>query len=455
MGETLVIPRNSKFAAIQEVTEGTAVAETDVSAFLVSSDNAEVNIEKETIDKYFMTGSLTETAPVIGMDGDIGITVPTYARGKGALTKPDFSMFMKSAFGVEEDNADGVVDVASTAENIIIKSGAADIIVGQLVYFPDSSFVTRCLTSTAGVSFTVSPPLPAIPSEDDDIIAGINWLLDSDSHPSFTQYVHYSGDKRLVLAGNKTTSVTINCTVGEPIELEFATKALSATPDYTAQAVTPVTDTETQYLVCLGVDLELYLEAVATGTPSTTETILTAPTFDVTTDDKILIEVSAGVWETKAISNVSGNAGSNITLTHAAVSIAASALDTVKIKRLECANVGDTLTATITCELTAELCMKASSGKKAQYQSKRMVEITSTPYFKSWGPVLMRNAGTGSSLKVWAGDTLTNMFCFYIPKQIITAVSISNDELGKFDMTAKGVKDAELGNDYEIVVATF
>lgn len=456
MGETLVIPKNSTFAAITEVTEGTAVAETDVSAFLVRQEGASINLSRELIEKYFMTGSLTKTAPQVGMYGEIGLTMPTMARGKGTLTAPDYAVFMKSLFGTQAANTDGVVDAGSTCENIVIKSGAGDIDVGQLVYFPDSSFVTRCITSTAGVSFTVSPPLPAVPSEDDDIIAGINWMLASSAHPSFTTYAYYSGDKRCRMAGNKTTSWTANFVVGDTVDMEFTTQALSITPDYTAQAVTPVTDTATLPLVCLGVDLEVYLEGTTTGTPTTTETILLAPTYDVTTDDSILIEVSAGVWETKAISNVSGNAGGNITLTHAAVSIAAGSGDTVKIKRVECANVGDTLSINMTAALTAEMCMAASWGKKSQSQTDRLVEISDTPYFKSWGPVLMRDAGTGSAVKIMLGDTLDNMFAVYIAKRVYTDVSVeTGDELGKYSTTSWAVADAELGNDYEIQVAAF
>jgi len=452
MSETLVIPRNSTFAAVEEVTEGVAVADTATAAVLVTQDGAQLNLDRALIEKYFMSGSLTMNAPQIGMWGDIGMTFPTMARGKGTLTKPDFSMFMKSIFGVEEINTDGVVDAGSTCENIVIKSGAGDIIVGQMVYFPDTPFLTRVITSTAGASFTVSPPLPSVPSENDEIIAGINWMLSSSDHPTFTTYAYFDGPLRCQMPGNKVTSWTATFTVGDTVDMEFVTRAVRVPVlDNTAQGVTPTVDRSTAPLTCLGVDLEAYFKGTATGTPTTTETVLLAPTFEVSTDDSILIEVSAGVWETLAISNVSGNAGSNITLTHEAASIAASATDPIKIKRVECANVGDSLSIAMTCEIATENCMAASSGKKSQKQSSRLIEISDTPYFKSWQSFLMRDALTGSGIKILLGDTTDEMFFVYIPKRVNTAVSIENDELGKLSVTSRAVGDDELGDNYEIV----
>ena len=70
MGETQVIFNNTKFAAREETTAGTAIAEQAASSILLAATGLDVNIGKETLENPYMSGSLTKTTPAIGMDSD-------------------------------------------------------------------------------------------------------------------------------------------------------------------------------------------------------------------------------------------------------------------------------------------------------------------------------------------------------------------------------------------------
>jgi len=462
MAEKLVVLQNTKMSIEEETVEGTAVVETANGALLLHSDGAEFNLERDLVENAFMTGSLSKTAPAAGMwSDDLGPTIPTLIRGVGTLGThgPDWHLLMKSLMGTELRAEAGVVDAGSTALIIQVKSGCASpaIIPGMLLYFPTQGEIRRIATYSAP-AITLDIPLSSIPAEDDLIKTGVNWMLSSSDFPSFTAYTYFDGPKRLRYAGCKCTNWEATFEVGQNVPMTFASKALSALYDNTAQAITPNYDTTTKPLMCLGIDgLNMFTryEGTASGTPSATETILATPAFDVGVGDEIQIEVSAGVWETKSISVVSGDAGSNITLTHAAVSIAASADDTVYILRGACAAVGDTLTVTVEMESEFENCMAANYGKKSQAITGRTVTLAKTPYFKSWQEFLMRDNVIGSGFMITLGDELLNIMAIYVSNQINTEVSLSTDALMKNDTTSRGVIDATLGNDHEIVIATF
>jgi len=442
-------------AVREEATEGTAIAERAQDSILLAFEGAEFVLSRDMIDSPFMTGSLTKSVPRAGMWGDdLGCTIPILMRGKGTLTQPEWSVPMKSIMGTQTASSDGVVDAASTTTLVKVKSGCGDLVDGQLIYFPATGEVRRVVSEATAI-ITLDIPLAAAPAEDAVINAGISWMLSSSTHPSFTSYAYFDGPKRLMLAGTKAVSCEMTFEVGATVPIMFACQALTPTYDTTAQAVTPTLDTTTPPLTCLGVDMWARFAGTAKGTPSQTETILDAPDFGVAVGDKISIEVTAGVWETVAISVVSGDAGGDITLTHASVSVAASATDTVYITRGACANIGDTLTITIEMETEVLKCMAASAGKIGQVATGRAVSIAKSPFFASWQEFLMRDEVVGYSILITLGDTLGNIVAIYIPKMVNAEVALTTDPLMRTSVTSHAVVDATMGNDHEIVIAEF
>jgi hypothetical protein len=462
MGAERIVLRSQRISVEEETTEGTPVAETANGAIMTSEDGAEFVLDRDMLEGEMMSGSFTKDAPEPGMwSDDLGFTLPTKMRGIGTLSThgPDWQMLMKSIMGTELRAEEGVVDAGSTALVVQVKSGCASpaIIAGQLLYFPTQDEVRR-IQSYAAPAITLDIPLSSIPAEDDLIKTGVNWMLNSSaSHPIFTAYAYFDDNQghRLRYTSCKTTECELAFEVGGHCDMNFKSVSIAPLYDTTAQAITPNYDQTTEELTCLGVEGFLRVAGTATGVPTTIETILLAPNYDVRVGDSIQIEVSAGVWETKAISDVSGDAGSNITLTHAAVSIAASAADTVYIMRGACADIGEELSIKIEAPVAFEKCMFAASGKTGIANIGRTVSIDSEPYFKGWEQFLMRDNSTGQAMMVSMGDDLLNIVAVYIPKKVNAEVSLTNDDIMKNTVSSRGVNDGVLGDDHELVIAAF
>ena len=448
--------KNTMMSFVDEVTEGTAVAEAAAGACIFTADGLEFNISREMIESDEITGSLTETAPIPGMySDDMGFSVTMNIRGKGTKSAPEWAIPMKSIMGIQNANTDEVVKAAPAPTTTVFTSnvGANDLDEGQLVLINDE--VVR-LVDITGQVFTVFPALTTTPIALDDIFAGISWMLASDDHPSFTTYIYFDNNLlRLRYAGCKTTNCEMSFEVGQIAKMAFTVKALTPTFDRTASVVTQVYDETTRPLMCLDITSKTLFAAVAKGTPTQIQTIITAPSFRARIGDTITIDVGAGVYETVAITGVTGSEGTDQTIAHASVSVAATTAETVYITHSLCAFTRDQLTVSIEIGDEAEKCMVSSSGFSGRAFLSRKVNIKRTPFFLDWQEFLLRDNVIGSELQVVLGDDANNIFCLHIPNQITGEASLTTDELMKVDVSSQAVKDATLGNDHEIVIAVF
>lgn len=451
---------------MEETTEGTPVAEDANGAIMTSEEGAAFNLERDSIPGGMMNGSFTLDAPEPGMwSDDLGVTIPTKMRGIGTLGPhgPDWQMLAKSAFGEEYRAEAGTIDTGATALTIPVKTGGASPVLknGLLIYFPTQGEVSR-IASYSAPNMVLDMPLTAIPSEDDTFIPGVCWLPSSSpSHPIFTAYGYFgeTQTKRVRLTSCKTRQMELAMEVGGHCDMNFEAVAVEPAYDNTAQAITPNYDDTTPELICLDMAGYTRVSGTATGVPTTVETILLTPNFDVRAGDSIAIEVSSDVWEVKEISDVSGNAPGNLTLTHAAVSIAASATDTVWIRRVACADIGENLSVTMETPVEPEKCMFATYGKTGLASVGRVVTITSEPYFTSWEQFLMRDNATSMGLLAIlgdiSGDDQNNIVAIYIARKVNTEVSLTNETIMKQSVSSQAAKDAVLGPDYEIIMAAF
>ena len=454
MAESLISMRNVQAGIEKEATENTLATEVNSSAVLLREDSLAVNLDRESLEGGFMTGSLSKTAPVPGMYADdLGWTYLTFARGKGTLTKPDYHVAMESLFGVEEANTNDAVAAspAPTTTTFTANTGANDLTKGQLVMI--NGEITQ-ITDISTQALTVWPPLSTTPTALDVIYAGCNWLLSSTSWPTFSSFLHFDGNRKLTIAGCRVNSLSMSFEVGQRCQMDFGIVGLTPVMSTAALSTTPALDKTTAPPTCLGMVLSAMFSGVAKGTPSETETILSAPNFDIAIGDEILQNTTTG-WETKAISAVSGDSGGDITLTHAAFSVAATAGETVYIRRKKCASIGDSLTIKIEMEVETVKCMQASSGKMASLPTGRTVTIEKTPYFKSWQEFLMRDNVVGAELMIKLGSTTGNIFAMYMPNVVNTNVGLGTDAIMRVNASAQAVVGSRMGNDFEIVAATF
>ena len=239
-----------------------------------------------------------------------------------------------------------------------------------------------------------------------------------------------------------------------PINFTFVAAGLEAYGHEAETAFAGSLDKTTRFLTCLGVNLSATYEGTAKGVPTTIQTVLDLPNFSVAVGDELIAE-TATEWETVAITSVSGAAGEDITLGHAALTVAISATDTVYVRRKKCAGVGDSLTLTLENTITPVNCMAETYGKAALEQTKRMVTIAKSPFWMSWQEFLLRDNATGSALTVFMGTEENKIMVWYLPNIQNTEVGITSDELMKNDVTSVANQDATLGARSELVVACF
>lgn len=449
---------NTKMSVVAEVTPGTAVAEDGDGAFTFTADELAFNLAKEMIEDDSITGSFTKLAPQAGRyNPNLGFTVKFQARGKGTKTVPEWALFLESIMGQQNANTDNAVKSTPTPTTYKVTTNVAnDFDKGQLVMINDE--IVR-INDIATEELTLFPPLSATPTALDDIYAGISWMLSSSSWTTFTAYAYFKSKtgrvRRLRYVGCRATSCTITLEVGQIIQMSFTVVAQDVLFDNTAQAVTPVYDDTTKPLMCKGLEGQTIFSAVAKGTPTQTETIITAPNFRTRIGDYIVLDVGTGVYETKAISNVSGDEGADQILTHESVSVAASANDVIYIIHTACGYVTGTLEIVIEMKEEPDDCMFASSGFSGRTFTSRSVNISRSPYFEDWSEFLMHENVIGSILQVVAGDTANNILAIHIPNQIVGEASLTTDAKMSVDVSAMAVKDAILGNDHELVIATF
>ena len=460
------IPLTTLRISIEEETapEGTPVAETANGAMTVSGEGATFNLDRDWLQANMMSGSFTKDAGEPGMySDDLGVVFPTKLRGIGDLgaNGPDWHMLVKSAFGSEVRATSGIVDAGCTANVIKIDTGGTNITVGMLVYFPTQGEIRR-VSAWSDPDLTLDVPLSAIPSDDDPYQCGVNWLLNSSpDHPIYTTYGYFgaSQDVRVRLTSCKTSQMKLTATTGGYCDMQFTAVALEPTKDNTSQAITPDYDDVTPELVCLGVEGWGRVAGVITGTPTTIETVLLAPNFDVRVGDSIQVDVGSSVWETVLISSVSGDAPGNLTIGHAALGSAGTATETCYILRSICGDTGETLDITMDCPVSSKKCMGKTYGKSSLASVGRNITIESQPYFESWEQYLMLDNAVGMGM-MWifgdiSGDDQNNIVALYISKKVNTAVSLNNEELMTQSVSSMACKDATLGNEYEIVMAAF
>ena len=291
MGNMLARKRNVGFALREEAVEGTLIAEEAASACAIRVDGFESpTLTPALLDEGYITASLSKTAPVVGRYEDVGYTLPVFARGKGTLTYPDWHVAMKSVMGLATTEDSDVVGATPNTSIFTVASGAK-FTEGQLILVNVTGYglALSRVVDIATNQLTIWPPLPVTPTAGDVVYAGQNWMLSSLAWPTFSSYFHFDGPKQVQLAGCRSTALKMTFEVGQRVTMDFTVKALTPVRNNTARGVTPTLDLTTKPPTCLGMTIDMTYSAVAKGTPTVTQTVLTAPPFGVATSGDYLL----------------------------------------------------------------------------------------------------------------------------------------------------------------------
>jgi len=457
---------NTTLGVKKEATPYTYEAPAATDGLLLRQD-LELNLDREFLEDDTISGTLSKSKSVVGMwSDDLGGMIPVYARsgGTGGGSTPECHYLLESLFGTQLDATDNTVkdDTPRSAYSFVLGTHPTDMEVGQLIIVDVTGTGQLELTKITSITesggpptdtttITVWPPLSAAPAIGADVLAGTNFMLSDTSWPPYSVLAQFDGTKYIRYSGCKTSQLEATFEVGQRVPLNFTFMASLPTYSYTAATdFASNLDKTTAYLVCLDVELRAIFAGTAKGTPTTTETILATPDFGVAIGDYILLETSAGVWETKLISNVSGYAGQDTTITHATSSGAVSATDTVYIIRKRCAGVGDSVTLTMEIEQEVVKCMAPTAGKVAIETIGRTVTVDKNPYWEDWQEFLVRDNAILSDLIIYMGDEENHIFTIYLSQIQNMEVAMTMDPLMRNEVSsqATGIRD-------EIVMAYF
>jgi len=459
MSEQLTVLRNTDLYAIEESTAYTLEDHTGASAIKIVDDTLDLNLNRSLLDSMYMTSNLGQDAPQAGMwADDLGGSLGFFLRGGASTPQPDQHVFLKCLFGTEDIQAADTVATGTLTTDQFSVTTAASHNAGNLIRVQTDTavFSVAKVLSVASPLLNVWPPLLEDPANTDPIQAAYNYVLADTGHPTFSMYAFFEGSKRLAYAGCRPSSLNMTFEVGERIPMNWTFAGLTPYYDYTADGETPVYQTSPKPLITLGVDVAFTYADIVTGSPSTTETVLTAPNHETAVGDYLCVDVGSGVYEWQAITGVSGNAGANQTLDHAAFSSAATATETAYVKRVEgCAQTGAMLDLTVEHEVLPVNCITASYGKVASKYGKRTVTLNKNAYFRSWEEYYKRDNVVGAELMVIAGSTANNTFAMYSPNIINVEPSLSFDELMLNPTAMQAVRGTTTGNEAEIVFTYF
>lgn len=431
------INQNTTFYAVEEATEGTNPGYTGTDAIAMRPEGESYNTNRELLEPGYRTSSWSKTAPTVGqVSDDTGFVLPVWARGKGSGSKIDYAVPMKVAMGSEVQSTSGTVNASPAPSTIGFTLATGSVSVGDIIRV--NGEYTRVLTEAAG-AITFWPPLTAAPSGTDAVTVDYTYKLLSDN-PSFVTMSgiwEFNGNKYLEFLGCRC-GFEMNFEVGQRCSINFNVIANNYDPDY-ASSVTPTIDSSTEAPVCLGIGLyAYYVGTVGAGATVDDVPVVSSPEIDLEVGDYIIIDVGAGVYETRQIDSFSG-----LTVTvDTSLSGAPSEGNTLYIRRGQCGGVGDSLGITVEMESDRVRCMAASSGTKKQYYTGRTVTVNKTPYFESWYELQARDAVVGSEIWVILGDTDNNIMIVNMPNVINQGVSLGTEMVMKYSVDALAVRDS-------------
>lgn len=136
--------RSTKFAVVEETTEGTPVAPSSGSDFIAVQEGFTVTPSFNVLENAELTGTIGQAAPILGLKS-AEVTLDHYLRHSGTEGNfPNFSLLLKSVFGsVNQNSTERLTTAGSTAGDssaravVELASGGTDFSIGRALLIKD------------------------------------------------------------------------------------------------------------------------------------------------------------------------------------------------------------------------------------------------------------------------------------------------------------------------------
>lgn len=220
------VTRNSVFAIVEEVTEGTPVKPSAATDYTALQEGFSLEPSFETLDSSeLQAGSIGKAKSSLGLENPTG-SVSHYMRHSGVEgTAPDYNTLIESCLGVETVNStERLTAAACTTSLIKLASGGSDFARGKAILVKDSTngYSVRNVLSVATNDLTPAFNLSAAPGAGLGVGKCVNYAP-ATSTPSFTGWLFRgNGGAIETIAGAKVNEMSISAEAGAYISGDFS-----------------------------------------------------------------------------------------------------------------------------------------------------------------------------------------------------------------------------------------
>lgn len=217
--------RKTKLAVVQESVEGTPVAPSDGTTFILPQDGGfELTPNFDTVENAELSGIIGNSAPIQGLEAPEA-TISHYFRHSGVEgTAFDGALLLKSLMGTQTINSsERVTQAGSSVSNIKLAAGASDFSRGKAMLIKDSinGFSIRNTGDYSGSDVPIYQNVSVAPATGVATGKCINWTPNDDGIPVSIWDYRADGGAIQMISGAKATSCSISIPAADAINAEF------------------------------------------------------------------------------------------------------------------------------------------------------------------------------------------------------------------------------------------
>lgn len=229
--------RNTRWAVVKEVTEGTPVAPSAANQYVSLMDGGfELQGEFDEIENAEIKGSIGAAKSIRGFENPSG-SYSHYLKHSGVeATKPEYDFFLESLFGTvhsrstERDTVGGsTAGTSSVRGTLVVDTGeGAEYARGHIVLVKNATngysirFVQSVSTDTLSLNFN----LANAPASGVNLGKGITFMPADSAHPSLSIWDYRGNALTQMVAGAQVTEASISATAGELVQCDFSFEGL-------------------------------------------------------------------------------------------------------------------------------------------------------------------------------------------------------------------------------------
>lgn len=245
----IMIKRNTKFAVVEEVTEGTLVIPTLATDFLQTlSDGAELNPAQELVNRSVYAASIGQPTPKTTIRSATA-TIPVELRaGETEGAAPEYDLLLESGMGAKKQSTASTTKTGNTASQLeiedadISKYAVNDIIMVKEAGAFHISAISAVDATPGFANIQLQRAAGGAFSDNVEIAAVTQYTVANSGHKSLSVTKWLEDARREHGIGMKVTNITLNnFTTGalpdlsfglEGLNYDFGLQALPVTPDF-------------------------------------------------------------------------------------------------------------------------------------------------------------------------------------------------------------------------------